>query len=243
MADDQPQDAVGNLALCDSCNRALVKPGQKYRWRRKLSAQNKWMLTVACLLALSVLVIVSGVDSFTPTRIAGQKSVVADLAPEITVDVEITYEKMFQEIAPQYGLDWKLLARQAHRESRFDPLAVGKANEAGLMQIIPSTWNEWAPKLGVADPYDPYSNVLVAAAYLAYLREYFAKMGYPEERWMLVAYNWGPHNLGQLLESGGEWEQIPEKQRRYVLDILNSASDTPPGWEKIRDRPVARITP
>lgn len=135
---------------------------------------------------------------------------------------DLTYEEMFKEVAQAYDLDWRLLAEQAYQESRLDPLAIGVSNEIGLMQILPSTWIEWAPKVGVSDPYDPYSNALVAAAYLVFLREYFGSLGYTEEYWMLAAYNWGPDNLRQLLEEHGGWAQVPPKTRRYTLDILRA---------------------
>jgi soluble lytic murein transglycosylase-like protein len=124
-------------------------------------------------------------------------------------------------VALQYGLDWRMLAELAYRESRMNPFAVGRDNDMGLMQIVPSTWNEWAPKVGVSDPFDPYSNVLVAGAYLAYLRSYCQARGYQETQWMLVGYNWGPDNLGKLFESEGDWEQVPEKQRYYALNIVS----------------------
>lgn len=135
---------------------------------------------------------------------------------------EMTYEQMFKEIAQQYDLDWRLLAQQSHQESRLNPRTIGGAHELGLMQILPSTWNEWAPKVGVTDPFDPYSNVLVAAAYLAHLREYCSAMGYPGDHWTLAAYNWGPHNLRQLFEAGGGWAQVPASTRQYALDILQA---------------------
>lgn len=138
---------------------------------------------------------------------------------------QVTYEEMFKEVAQQYDLDWRLLAEQAYRESCLNYLALGDAHELGLMQILPSTWNEWAPEVGVTDPWDPYSNVLVAAAYLSFLREYLSEMGYPQDYWMLVAYNWGPNNLYQLFESGGGWAQVPAVTRQYTLDILK-ASET-----------------
>ncbi len=145
---------------------------------------------------------------------------------------EMTYEEMFQEIAPQYGLDWRLMAELAYQESRMDPLAVGKSNDQGLMQIIPSTWNEWAPKVGVTDPFDPYSNALVAAAYLAYIRDYSRAQGYSGEHWLLVGYNWGPNNLRQLFESDGEFADVPETQRRYALAILQARGEGLARWQK-----------
>lgn len=136
----------------------------------------------------------------------------------------MTYEEMFREIAIQYKLDWRLLAGLAYQESRLNPWAIGRDNDMGLMQILPSTWNEWATQVGVTDPFDPYSNVLVAAAYLAYLREYCQTRGYPETQWMLIGYNWGPDHLRQLFERNGRWAQVPEKQRRYAVNILQTAS-------------------
>lgn len=144
--------------------------------------------------------------------------------------LDMSYEEMFQEIAPQYGLDWRLLAAQAYQESRLDHLAIGRDSDMGLMQIIPTTWDEWAPQVGASDPFDPYSNVLVAAAYLAYLRDYCRARGYSDERWMLAAYNWGPDNVRRVFDSSGNWEQVPERTRRYALTILQArqAWQSPP---------------
>ena len=146
---------------------------------------------------------------------------------------EITYEQMFQEIAQEHNLDWRLLAIHAYRESHLDPRALGADNDMGLMQIIPSTWNEWAPRVGVSDPFDPYSNVLVGAAYLAFLREHFSDLGYTDPHWMLVAYNWGPYNLHILLENGGGWEEIPVPPRQYALDILQADSTISVNWRDV----------
>ncbi len=154
---------------------------------------------------------------------------------------QITYKVMFQDIAAQYELDWRLLARQAYRESRLDPLAIGQSQDMGIMQIIPSTWDEWAPKVGVTDPFDPYSNVQVGAAYLAFLRDYFRERGYPEQQWMIIAYNWGPNNLRQTLENGGTWGDIPELQRRYALEILD-AVPAKFDWQDVETELTTRMT-
>jgi len=116
-----------------------------------------------------------------------------------------------------------LLLEQARRESRFDPLAVGAANDMGIMQIVPATWDEWAPKVGVYDPFDPESNIRVAAAYLVWIREQLAKVNRLEPYWMLVAYNWGIGNVLRLLKSGGNWSQVPEIRQNYATDIILAA--------------------
>ena len=60
-------------------------------------------------------------------------------------DSGMTYAEMFQLVARQYDLDWRMLAAQAYIESNFDALALGNDGDLGLMQILPGTWREWAP--------------------------------------------------------------------------------------------------
>ncbi len=135
--------------------------------------------------------------------------------------------EIFRAIAPQYGLDWRLLDATAYIESRFDPQAMSYQFNLGLMQIAPETWNEWAPKLGVTDPFDPSSNVRVGAAYLAYLRDYCRQWGYIQPEWMLAAYNWGPSNIHSLILRRGGWQHVPEQSRRYALNIILNSANMP----------------
>ncbi|NJN94240.1 MAG: transglycosylase SLT domain-containing protein [Anaerolineales bacterium] len=138
----------------------------------------------------------------------------------------MTYQQMFEQVAEQYGLDWQLLAEIAYQESRFNPWAIGRHNEMGLMQIHPNTWAEWSAQVGVIDPYDPYSNVQVAAAYLVYLKDFCRTRGYNEQHWMLVGYNWGPDNLRQIFDRQGGWGEIPAKQQQYAIRIMEYSLDT-----------------
>ena len=133
-------------------------------------------------------------------------------------------EDIFATVAAEYHLDKHQLAEQGWRESRWDPLAVGQADDMGIMQIVPATWNEWAPKVGVYDPFDPESNVRVAAAYLTYLRSFLAEqVRVRGDHWLLVAYNWGPGNVRQLVEAGQGWDQVPSVRQDYALSILLGA--------------------
>jgi hypothetical protein len=151
------------------------------------------------------------------TPAAREKTAARQVNPDV-----MSYEAMFREVAQDYDLDWCMLAEQAYQESRLDPLNLGDKREIGLMQIMPATWYEWAPKVGATDPWDPYSNVLVAAAYLDYLKGYCSDLGYPGDECMLVAYNWGPNNLRQLVDSGADWGQVPAKVRHYAYGILQA---------------------
>ena len=133
------------------------------------------------------------------------------------------YLEIYKEIAAEYGLDWRLLLEQGWRESRWDPLAIGGAGEYGLMQIHPATWDQWAAKLNVFDPFDPASNIRVAAARPSRLRKQLLTRDRPEDYWLLAAYNWGINNVLPLLDAGGTWDDVPPEVQNYAYDIILAA--------------------
>ena len=135
----------------------------------------------------------------------------------------ITYGDLFRAVGEQAGIDWRLLAALAYRESRMDPVALGQDGDMGLMQILPATWDEFAPKVAATSPFDPRENAQVAGVYLAHLQDFLLGLGTNDLRWVLVAYNWGPERVRRLLADGGKWEDVPAPQQRYVADILYAA--------------------
>ena len=144
-------------------------------------------------------------------------------APAATTEKTMTYGTLFQEIAQRYDLNWRLLAAQAYVESSFDSLALGQQGHLGLMQIAPNTWREWAPKVDVADPFDSYSNVMVAAIYSDYLRTTLSKRGFGQPQWTLVAYNWGVDKVLQHLESGKGWDDLNPARQQYATEVMRLA--------------------
>jgi membrane-bound lytic murein transglycosylase F len=164
-----------------------------------------------------------------PARSVAPLAEVAPVAPDngVAAGAPLTYAQMFQSVGAQYDLDWRMLAAQAYIESSFDALALSSAGAMGLMQVLPSTWREWAPAVGASDPFDSYSNVQVAAVYLDYLRTQLAQQGHPEKEWMLVAYNWGLDRVNDFLASGGAWQELPDARRKYAEDILRIAQTLP----------------
>lgn len=139
----------------------------------------------------------------------------------------MTYATMFREIAHRYDLNWRVLAAQAYVESGFDTVALGAHGDLGLMQVLPGTWHEWAPTVNASDPFDSYSNVLVAAAYLDYLRSTLSKQGHPEIEWTLVAYNSGIDRVLQHIDGGEGWQELDASRRNYATEILRLAETIP----------------
>lgn len=164
----------------------------------------------------------------TTATTQGVAAAVAAPPEPASTQQRMSYAQMFQEIALRYDLNWRMLAAQAYEESSFDSLALGSHGDLGLMQIRPSTWREWAPTVAASDPFDSYSNVLVAAAYLDYLRTTLSKQGHAEPEWMLVAYNWGPDKVLQHLANGGTWADLTPELQQYVEDVLRLAETIPP---------------
>jgi len=85
------------------------------------------------------------------------------------------------------------------------------AGAMGLMQLMPSTYNDMRAdhQLG-PDPYEPRDNVMAGAAYLGWLR---GKYGYPT---MFAAYNDGPGNLEARLMDAG---LLPAETRSYLSRV------------------------
>ena len=158
-----------------------------------------------------------------PAETTADEAVLQPVIVSAPVAPVLTYRALFEEVGNAYGIDWRLLAALAFRESRLDPQAVGRDGDMGLMQILPTTWDEFAPRSNAEQPFDARHNVEVAATYLLYLQERLNEVGHGEIYWVLVAYNWGPNNVRRLLNEGGNWDDVPARQRQYVADILEAA--------------------
>jgi len=158
----------------------------------------------------------------TPERRPTDKPTITLTPPNLVWASPDTYDPVFHTVAAQYEFDWQLLRAIAYVESRFNRYAIGQDGAMGLMQISQSTWQSWSGRVGIykPNPYNPYHNVKVGAAYLAYLRSYCMARHYHHPKWMLVAYNWGPSRINHLAQQQGTWVDVPDTQRDYVTEIL-----------------------
>jgi soluble lytic murein transglycosylase len=98
------------------------------------------------------------------------------------------------------GMDPIFVLSVITRESRLNPLALGRHGEIGLMQLKPDT-AEWIarkmnlPWNGPDTLRDPASNVQLGMAYLKHLRQRYDK----HSRFYISAYNMGPARLNKLV--------------------------------------------
>lgn len=181
------------------------------RYRRKKKSKALALLLALGILALCVVL------AFVGYRITIRKS------------YPLAYEELIYRYAQEYDLQPSLVAGVIHRESRFDPQAVSRADARGLMQVMPET-GEWiANKLGIEDYsvemlFDPEINIQMGCWYLRFLMDRFD--GNIET--VLAAYNAGHGRVSDWLEdsqysSDGNLTNIPiEETRTYVEKVLDA---------------------
>jgi soluble lytic murein transglycosylase-like protein len=110
------------------------------------------------------------------------------LAPK-TLPPALDLNQVVNSASAAYHLDPDLVNSVIHAESGFNSHAVSPKGAQGLMQLMPDT----ASKLGVANPFDPQSNV---AGGSRYLRELLERYNFDLIK-ALAAYNAGTKRVEQ----------------------------------------------
>jgi soluble lytic murein transglycosylase len=99
-----------------------------------------------------------------------------------------------QRLGLQPELVWAIM----RQESAFYPQAVSVSNAAGLMQVVPSTWN-WLAELQREQPgdrFDPEANIRYGSYYLSWLMNYHDG----DAELVIPSYNRGQGYIRRLFE-------------------------------------------
>jgi membrane-bound lytic murein transglycosylase MltF len=114
------------------------------------------------------------------------------------------------------------------QESGGDPNAESPAGAVGLTQTMPHTAKD--PGYGV----EPLEDRRDPEASRRFGREYFGAMmeefGDPEKA--LMAFNWGPSNVKEWMDNGGNPSEVPDETKNYVKDLM-------PVVQESMDQPVS----
>lgn len=123
--------------------------------------------------------------------------------------------RISEEISKIYPICPELIQAQIFYESSNDRTIVSKYGDVGYIQVNPRWQSERMEKLGVYDPNDGYSNMLVG---MDLLFELFQKYG--ELELVLMAYNEGEeaavrkYNSGQVSDYARNIMELSEKLER-----------------------------
>jgi len=109
---------------------------------------------------------------------------VYDSSAQVNSALPVYLANAIGDAAKKHGVDPRLLAAVANRESRFNPNAVSPVGACGLMQLMPAT----ARYLGIKNIFDARENVSGGAKYLRTLLDTF----HGDLDLTLAAYNAGP---------------------------------------------------
>lgn len=101
------------------------------------------------------------------------------------------YDSLIKVGASKLNWDWRLLAAQINKESRFDPYTTSWAGAVGLMQIMPKT----GKRFGADNLLDPAQSIAAGSNYLAWLNEFW-KPQVPDSL-QRVKFILGSYNVGQ----------------------------------------------
>ena len=141
------------------------------------------------------------------------------------------YREHVEKYAEQYGLEPALVFAVIKTESSFRADAVSSAGAIGLMQIMPSTAEKLARRLGEETPSaeelaDPETNVRYGCAMLAWMRDEFGSMDT-----VLAAYNAGWGNVSKWLadeaysSDGVTLHTIPFRETENFVGRVNLAAE------------------
>lgn len=122
------------------------------------------------------------------------------------------YDHLFRKYAGEIGWDWRLLAAQAHTESRFKPKATSWAGARGLMQIMPATARDYG--VGAKQLYDPETSIKTAVRYLADLDKWLAGRipdDTERQKFILAAYNAGVAHVYDAIALADKYKMNPNQ--------------------------------
>jgi len=131
-------------------------------------------------------------------------------APVQAQAVGVPYGEIIDKVAAEQGVNAKLVRALVQVESAYQPRARSPKGAMGLMQLMPAT----ARQYGVADPYDPASNIEAGIKHLKSLLQRFPKS---------VALALATYNAGEGAVT--RFNAIPPyaETRNYVTRILSLA--------------------
>lgn len=185
---------------------------------------------------------VEDVMSSTQLNIRDQKIIVMivkdilNTNSNVSTQTAIQWAERIVYVSQKYDINPFLIASQANLESSWNPNAIGKASDMGLLQLMPETSKEIARKMGIKNFHidmlkNPMTNIEFSAYYLNYCYEQTRKYigNDPQNKdWLaLASYNRGVIPAVKSYISGrlGKVSYVSHVKKRFLenyngMDVL-----------------------
>lgn len=154
--------------------------------------------------------------------IASSLSLTAFADPPCSMD---RWEPFISEASNRFSVEPEWLRAVMQAESAGCEFMNGQptrssAGAMGLMQLMPTTWEQERHRLSLGhNPYDPRDNILAGAAYLRELRDRYGIRGF------VAAYHAGPERYEALLAEGRALPQVTIEYLAHVRRNLEASSN------------------
>lgn len=127
------------------------------------------------------------------------------------VPVDKKLQSYVHKVCTKYGVDEKMVYGLMYTESTFNPKAISRWGDYGIMQINKCN-HKWLKKeLGITNFLDPYQNVL-AGVYM------LSTIGYSNPHKRLMVYNLGSQKAKSLWKKG----RTSSSYSRKIMNFANS---------------------
>ena len=137
------------------------------------------------------------------------------------------YDAHLQQYSKRYfgaDFDWRWWKAQAIAESALDSTAQSWCGARGVMQVMPGTWKDMAPKLGLTNPWEVRQSIQAGIYYDARMWAIWKAPRPLVERvaFTLASYNAGAGNIlkAQRIAGAGaisnRWELVAGKLHRVT---------------------------
>jgi soluble lytic murein transglycosylase len=167
-------------------------------------------------------------DWYDAIQLATQMTARGELGPSAAEAIRYPrgYWELLNGAATRHQLNPWLVAALIRQESLFNPQARSSSDARGLMQLLPSTAERWAPTAGLSaaslDLFDPHTSVQIGTTYLRGLLDMFGDDPFRA----VAAYNGGENAVAnwnaQFPGDDDEWvENIGYRETRdYVKKVI-----------------------
>jgi membrane-bound lytic murein transglycosylase F len=134
------------------------------------------------------------------------------------------YDEHIKKESERIGWDWRLMASIIFQESRFNPEAESWAGAFGLMQLMPST----AENYGISRTSPPAAQIRAGASFISWLEDRFSdEIADADERikFVLASYNIGYGHIQDARRLAERYEEDPNVWHGGVEEWLLKKSD------------------